>query len=184
MSEESSDITGNLATQVFSVVKPLAAQVLTLREEVEMLWWHVGGWSRVLEKPFAQLELGLAAVFAGIDMAEMSRTETGPAAAPAIFQRTLAAGRKGKTAKIAIRDAVDALPQNAFDRLTLPDALGTVPDICPVLTAFAKAREIGAGPAWHASFGKATGLDAGLAFVPLDLAMQAFRERLLLRVLV
>jgi hypothetical protein len=183
LSEESADITKNLATQVLNVVQPLVAQVLTLREEVEMLWWHVGGWSRLLDKPFAELELGLAAVLAGIDMADMSRSETGPAAAPAIFQRTLAAGRKGKTGKISIKDAVGALPQDQFDRLTLPAALGTVPDVCPVLTAFAKAKEIGAGPTWHASFGRTTGLDAGLAFAPLELAMQAFREWLLLRAL-
>jgi hypothetical protein len=181
VSEESADITKNLAIQLLSIVQPLAAQVLTLREEVEMLWWHVGGWSRLLEKPFAELDLGLAAVLAGVDMADMSRSLTGPAAAPAILQRTLLLGREPKAPKIAIKDAVDALPQDQFDRLTLADALKAVPDICPVLTAFAKAKELGPGAAWHAPFAKATGLDAAAAFEPLDLAMQAYRERLLLQ---
>jgi hypothetical protein len=184
VSDESAEITKTLTNQVFSVVQPLAAQVLTLREEVEMLWWHIGGWSRLFEKPFAEFELALAAVLAGVDLADMSRSTTGPAAAPAIFQRTLAVGRKAKTAKIAIKDAVDALSQDQLDYLKLPDALRTVPEICPVLTAFAKAKDIGAGMAWHASFAKATGLDVGSTFAPLDLAMQAYRERLLLRALI
>ena len=184
VSEESAEITKTLTNQVLAVVQPLAAQVLTLREEVEMLWWYVGGWSRMLDKPFMELELGLAAVLAGVDMADMSRSATGPAAAPAIFQRILAAGRKAKTAKIAIKDAVDALPQDQLDRLRLPNALGTMSEICPVLTAYAKAKEIGASPAWHVAYTKATGFETGAAFTPLELAMQAFRERLLLQTLV
>ncbi len=140
VSDAAAGTTGTLANQVVSVVRPLASEVLLLREEVEMLWWHVGGWSRQLEKPFADLELGLACVLAGVDMADISRSPTGPAAAPAFLQRTLAAGREPKTTKIAIKDIVDALAREQFDRLKLPDALGPVPEICPVLTAFAKAK--------------------------------------------
>ena len=180
---ESTEITDYLGNQVLAVIRPLASQVTTLREEVDMLWWHVGGWSRQLDKPFADLDLGLAAVLAGIDLADMSRSATGPAAAPAILQRTFLAGRNAKGTKIAIREAVDAFPDNQFDRLALANSLETVPEICPILTAFAKAGDIGAGPAWHASFTKASGLDAGSALAPLELAMQAYRERLLLRVL-
>jgi hypothetical protein len=43
VSQESAAITATLTKQVFTVVQPLTSQVLTLREEVEMLWWHVGG---------------------------------------------------------------------------------------------------------------------------------------------
>lgn len=117
-------------------------------------------------------------------MADLSRSATGPAAAPAIFQRTLAAGRNRKTAKISIKDAVDAFPNEKFDRLTLADSLVGMPDICPILTAFAKAKDIGAGSAWHASFAKGTGLQAESAFAPLELAMQTYRERLLLHTLI
>jgi hypothetical protein len=185
VSEESAEIARALVDQMRAVFQPLTAQVLTLREEVEMLWWHIGGWSRLLDKPFADIDLGLAAVLAGIDMADMSQSATGPVAAPAIFQRTLTLNRKPKTVKIAIKDVVDALPKDRLDHLQLPNALGTAaPDICPVLTAFWKAKEIGASPAWHASFAKATGLDAGSTFAPLDLAVQSYRERLLLRSLV
>lgn len=184
VSEESAEITKTLANQVFAVVQPLTTQVQTLREEVEMLWWHVGGWSRLLDKPFAELDLGLAAVLAGVDMADMSRSAAGPAAAPAILQRTLFAGRKIKAAKITIHSAVDALPHDQFDNLGLSSNLAATPEICPVLTAYAKAKEIGIGTTWHAAYAKATGLGAEAAFGPLELAMQAYRERLLLRELV
>jgi hypothetical protein len=148
-----------------------------------MLWWHVGGWSRLLEQPFAELELGSAAVLAGLDMAEMSCSTTGPAATPAILKRTILAARKSKATKIAIKDAVDPLSQDQLDRISFAEQLNSVPDICPVLTAFLKAKEIGGGSSWHASFTKVTKLDPGAALPPLDLAMQAYRERLLLRAL-
>ena len=183
VSEESTEITKMLASQVFSVAAPLTAQVLTLREEVDMLWWHVGGWSRLLEKPFADLDLGLTAVMAGLDMADMSQSPMGPAAAPALLQRTLVAGRKTKAAKVAIKDAVDALPHNQLVRLKLTDKLRSVPEICPVLTAFAKAHEIGAGTSWHEAYSKATGIEPGQSMTPLELTMQAYRERLLLKAL-
>jgi hypothetical protein len=184
VNEEAAANVKTLTNQVFGVAVSLSAEVQKLREEMEMLWWHVGGWSRLLDKPFSAFDAGIAAVLAGIDMADMSRSATGPAATPAILHRTLVATIKGTTSKIAIQDVIDAFPQDQLDRLKLADNLVNVPEICPVLTAFLKAKEIGAGPAWHAAYARATGLEAGSRFSPLDLAVQAYRERLLLRVLV
>ena len=79
-----------------------------------MLWWYVGGWCRAFDKPFADLDLGLAAVLAGIDMAEMSRSATGPAAAPAIFQRILSSGRRPRPQKSPLR-----MRSTHFPRITL-----------------------------------------------------------------
>jgi hypothetical protein len=42
-----------------------------------------------------------------------------------------------------------------------------------------KAEEIGSGSAWHAAFKKASGLEATIQFSPLELAMQVYRESLL-----
>ena len=68
--------------------------------------------------------------------------------------------------------------------LGLPNELGSVPEICPVLTAYAKAKESGESPAWHGAYAKATGFEPEATFTPLELAVQVFRERLLLQTLV
>lgn len=138
---ESNDWTKTLANQVFGVVKPLSEQVADLREEVDMLWWHVGGWSRALDKPFADLKPALVAVMAGLDLADLSRTARGIAAAPSILQRTVALAHRTKTVSVVVSNAVDAMSADELDSLELEDALDSGPDICPVLTAFAKARE-------------------------------------------
>jgi hypothetical protein len=183
VSEEASELTKTLAGQVHTVVRRLAAQVATLREEVEMLWWHIGGWSRLIDQPFVDIEIGLVAVLAGIDLADMSKSTAGPAAARALLQRTLTAVRKGRATKVTIKDAVDALPEEQFKLLKLSPRLAEVAEICPVLSAFAKAQEIGRSPTWHGAFKKATELDAGASFGQLDLALQAYRERLLVSAL-
>jgi len=183
VSQEATAGTTNLAAQVRGVVTPLVAQLTSLREEVEMLWWHVGGWSRILARPFTELDPALAATMAGLDLADLTVGDVGPAAAPAILQRTIVAGRKGKPTKVTVKDAVDALPADAAMPLLLGDTLQGVADICPVLAAFQKAAEIGAGSAWHESYKKATGVTADSAILPLDLALQVYREALLLALL-
>jgi hypothetical protein len=183
VSEEAHEATKNLASQTACVIRPLAADVLDLREEVEMLWWHIGGWSRILEQPFADLPVPVAAVMAGLDLADISQTLTGPVAAPAILHRTITSERKTKLSKAILKDAVDALPVDAFERLSLGDALASVLDACPVLTAFVKAGEIGSGDTWHVAYTRTTGLSPDASFQPLDLALQVYRERLLLTAL-
>jgi rhodanese-related sulfurtransferase len=180
ISDESIEATKTLATQVANIIKPLHADVVDLREEVEILWWHIGGWSKLVHMPFSELPSGTAAALAGLDLAELSRTLVGPAAAPALIQRTLGAGRKGKLGRSTLKQAIDGLPDGALDKLLPAEGLGDLPDVCPVLTAFAKARESGPGTAWHAAFRKSTGLTEETGFRTLDLAMQVFRERMIL----
>ncbi|HDR8996992.1 TPA: hypothetical protein QDB01_002921 [Burkholderia vietnamiensis] len=182
ISAESYEATKNLANQTAWVTRPLAKDVLDLREEVEMLWWHIGGWSRVLERPFSDLNPAVAAVMAGLDLADLSSTPAGPVAAPAILQRTITTGRK-KLTNVTISEAVDGFPPAEIRALALGDALASVPDVCPVLTAFAKASEIGTGTAWHDPYTRMTGIAPSTEFSPLGLALQVYRERLLLAAL-
>lgn len=176
---ESFEATNTLANQVYSVISPLAKQVQDLREEVSMLWWYIGGWSRVLEKPFSELDVGLAALMAGLDLAHLTLGESGPVAARAILYRLLISSTAGENKKIALKSAVDALPPGTFQQLEIPNTLDNVSDLCPVLAAMAKADEIGNG-AWYTAFKKATYLDAGTKFLLIELAMQVYRELLLL----
>lgn len=182
-SAESNEMTKTLTNQVYSVIVSLAGHVEDLREEVEMLWWHIGGWSRLLERPFASMEVAQAAVLIGIDLADMSRNHAGPAAAPAILQRTLSNGRKSLPSKVTIRDAVDTFPEDDLKTLQIEESLKNAAEICPILTALSKAKEIGSGNVWHGPYSKATGLDVGAQLKPFALAMQVYRERLLLSAL-
>jgi GTPase-associated system helical domain len=166
---------------VAAAVGPLIEHVVKLDEEVNMLWWYFGGWSRALERPFRELAPPLAAAMAGLDLATLT-TAPGPLAAPAVLHRVIGPeGGKGK--RYSIREAVDAEKTETYARLGLPKQLELVPDICPVLTAFKKAVEIGETPAWHGPFAKASKMEASSEFSHLDLALQVYRETLLVSLL-
>lgn len=173
-------INKNLANQINEVLTPLANQLADAQEEVEMLWWHIGGWSRILEKPLSGLEAGLAAAMVGLDLADLSRTLAGPAAAPAILHKTIFASHDVNSEKVSIKDAVDAFPAGLFEKLKLGEELKNLSDICPVLTGFLKAHENGESPAWESAFEKTTSFDPTVTFDLLGLAMQVYRERSLL----
>jgi hypothetical protein len=179
-------LTTNLANQTFSVLSPLIKQFHDLREEVDLLWWHIGGWNRVLEKPFSELDVALASALAGFDMAQLTSSPPGGVAAPAILQRTIDFGRSGRTGKtsnrkvVTIKEAVDAFPSDRFQDLKLSEKLDDTPDICVVLSAYRKAATIGTGPAWYGASEKASGISAETKFSPLELAMQVYREAMLL----
>lgn len=178
-SAEALEATKTLANQVFSVVQPLAAQVRDLREEVSMLWWYIGGWSRTLEKPFAELDVATAALMAGLDLAQLVDGDCGPSAAPAILHRLVIGSRAEIVEKLTLNEAVDSLPIGTLSSMGVPSGISKIGDICVVYSALTKADEIGSGGAWHASFKRATGVDATISFSPLQLAIQMYRESLL-----
>lgn len=183
ISSEARENTKTAINQLFGVVSPLVEEVNLLREQTEMLWWYVGGFSRIIGKPFSELPIGPASVMAGLDVADLSKSLPGPIAVPAILHRILEQGRKGKATKITIQNAIDDYPVDDLSKLDLKGSLKNVSDICPVLTAFNKASEIGASPAWHNAFKKAAVFSPDASFQPTQLAMQSFRERGLLMAL-
>jgi hypothetical protein len=169
-----------LADQVSSVVRPLAQRNADLREEVDMLWWLFGGWSNCFDLPFSEFNPGSVAVLAGIDLSDLSRTLIGPAAAPALLQKSLLLAKKSKAAKTSLASVVDGLGRDMIPKLEISASVGTARDLTPVFTAFHNSQQIGPGAEWHAAFMRTTGLEASVEFSLLDLAKQTYWERMLL----
>lgn len=180
VSAESLEATKTLTNQIFSVIKPMAEQVRDLREEVNMLWWYIGGWSHALEKPFAELDIGTSALMAGLDLARLVQGESGPTAASAILHRLVVNHRSDGQTPISLDTAIDSVPSGTISSFDFTAQIAQVGDLCPILCALSKAEDIGTGSSWHAAFKKATGLEASVPFKPLDLAMQVYRESLLI----
>ncbi len=179
-SDESTDRLKTAINQIFGVIKPMAQDIVDLREEVAMLWWHIGGWSRLLDAPFAGYDSGTAAILAGIDLADLAETIVGPVAVPAMLQRTIANGRKGRSAKIAIVDAVNGLKPEELSKLEINDDIADLTDLCPVLAALDKAAELQDPAAWPAILARTNRFDTAQALTPLALGRQCYWERQLL----
>jgi len=166
-----------------AATREFKTQLSEVQEEVDMLWWYVGGWSLMLERPFSELSKPLSAVTAGLDLASLTKKPLGPAAAPALLQRLISGTPNKEVGKTSLQDAVDALPRELFANLKLGSGPKQAPDICPVLAALSKAAEIGASPAWQEAFKATAHIEPDTTLHPFELAMQVYRERLLSKLL-
>lgn len=182
LAADSNATTAKLAGQAREDTLDLSRRVIDLQEEVEILWWYVGGWTRVFERPFSDFSPGVAAVLAGLDLAAMTATPPGRAAVPALLHRIITGTRQGKPSNVTAREIVEDLSDADLALLPLNAALANVPDICPVLTAFLKAQEIGRS-GWYSAYSKAAQMAETESFGPVELGLQVFREAMLLDLL-
>jgi GTPase-associated system helical domain len=162
-------------SEVQTLLKEMANDLSEARQEVEMLWWLTGGW---LERPFSDLGIPLGAVAAGFDLADLSLTMHGPYAAEAILTRALSGINEPKKS-VTLAEVGDSPTVEEFDRLAVSKHVTEYPDICPLSAALAKSAEIGKGTAWHQSFEKNAHAKPGASLTPIEISVQAMRERLL-----
>ncbi|ANJ97470.1 GTPase-associated system all-helical protein GASH [Serratia plymuthica] len=179
-SNEASEALQNGIRQIQSVIVPLVNQVSELREEVSMLWWLIGNHSRILNKPFSELDIGGAAIMAGFDLAVLTHGDSSPVATPAILQRIINSRSKPSKKSLSLDLTVNSLPSDLLQSLNISSGYSKVADLCVVTTAIIKSQEIGQGEGWYQSFKKTTGLDAKIQLSPLNLAIQMYQEALLI----
>ncbi|MGC2786241.1 MAG: GTPase-associated system all-helical protein GASH, partial [Roseiarcus sp.] len=61
--------------------------IVRLAEEVDMLWWCIGDWHELLDKPRTETAAGLRMVVSGIELGAMVRKLPGPYGAHGILRR-------------------------------------------------------------------------------------------------
>ena len=153
----------------------LRGDVVRLAEEVDMLWWHVGDWSEVLDRPRSDLPQEAIGVVSGVEIGDLVRQVPGPYGAYGIMRRTL-----GKTsdAKTKLEGAVSSLgddvkklarhlPQSAFS-------------VFPIHAAMRLAVDWGQD-GWAAAFERAVSDVKHFELSYFELAVQTFRERVLIK---
>ncbi len=163
-----------LADLVQAALGGMQSDIRRLAEELDMLWWHVGGWSELLDKPWSALAGESVCIVAGIDLAVLVRTLPGPYGAQGILSRTLSDGDKEND----LTSAVDGLTKEQASALVaaVPDGFA---DLFPVHSAIMlKAESNGSG--WKTTFTTQTGLPKALKLSGLRAATQAYFERLLM----
>ena len=176
---ESQSSAKTTANETATALAALSRQVSLQREESQMLWWLTGGHSRNLQRSFAEFGPAQAALVGAVDLASLTTvTRLGPIAVPAMLERVIAMAKRprGQVGK-DLASAVDGLAPTDIERLPIrPDAVPA--RLAPVSQALALAQTIGVG-AWHARFRETTGLEPTVAFEPVALATQLYREHLL-----
>lgn len=161
------------------LVSALATQQVTvarLAEELDMLWWHIGGWSELLSRPWSDLAHTTLPLVAGFDLGDLARTVAGPAGIEGILFRLLADDAHAEV------DLVAAVSQ--IDKPTAGHLLNGLeiefPDLLPVHTAVRLATVD--PPNLASNFADSTGIN-DVSLGRWRMAVHSYRERALMRTL-
>lgn len=169
-----------LALQVRTAISPLRSEVKNLREETDMLWWLTGGESYLTKQAFSTVGEGRAALLIGADLANLSRTHLGPRASSFLMNKALREGRDLSSEEVRIAKIPKLFSIEELSVVGPQKDIGNVRDLCCVNNALARAEDVQALTGWEKMYAKDNGLDDKIAFSPTNLALQSFRETLLI----
>lgn len=167
------------ANEIQKAYTSLVNEIENLREEKEILWWYISGFSDDAQKPFNELERNIAGLLASKDIIELTDYMAGPAAAEAILSRIINSAKKTKK-DLGLYEVIDSVSESYSDSLSCDYNMTGMYDFFPVCTSLAKMWENGKG-SWSNSFKKLTGFESEPLISPHDIALQYYRELLLLK---
>ncbi|MBB3452562.1 hypothetical protein FHT86_000818 [Rhizobium sp. BK313] len=169
-------------TQITTLVNAANAAIGGLRtanqrlaEEVDLLWWHLGGHSFLLDKPLSSLPQAVLPIVVGMDTASMVNRLPGPYGTYGVIRRAL-----GENADRAMKlsELIEQLQaQNYIGIVT-----ATVKDaaMAPIHAVVAEVV-LNRAPMTNDQFRMRTGLHLDLVASQYEFALQAYHERLLIK---
>jgi len=172
---ETNNVIARTAASATDAHQSLRNDVVRLAEEVDMLWWHVGDWSEMLDQSRADIPKEAVGIVSGVELGDFVRQLPGPYGAYGILRRTL-----GKTSdrKAKLKDAVSSLGDDVKKvAFALPRSAFSV---FPVHAAMRLAGD-NAQSGWTAAFDQVAGDVKDFDLNYFEVAVQTFRERVLIK---
>lgn len=145
-------------------------------EELQMLWWLIGGQSWELQMAFSDIPQDAKPLLLATELAGMTNYSPGPISIAALLSRA------GVTGGEAIKISASI---NAADGAWLSKVIESgsySPITQPLHFAIQRQRETDGGTAWIPGWVAVAGLESDPALSPIALAVQFYRERLLAKV--
>lgn len=173
--DAANDALANFANRQNAVTQALVRRTLLGEEELQMLWWLVGGHSVTQDRPFAKIAAAAQPFILAHELGQMTNASPGPASIRALLAKS-GVGSRG----VSVRDAANAVDLDWAKRVSNSPAVS--PLTTPLHFALEKRAEVGDDTAWQAGWAALTGLAKDVS-VPADqLAELFYREHLFLRV--
>ncbi len=148
-------------------------------EETQILWWLLSGTSQILDKPFSEMEVPVAAMVSGSELASKVYVRPGPARIQSFIREALTRSGLEPEESSSIADGIVKAPQSWKEWL-LKDSVEEVEDLCPVHFSSRRSLAAGGGKSWIKAAKKDIDLDIQNVLTPISLGSQAFYERLFL----
>lgn len=181
--------TGEATTNALKVLlrnqqRALDATVKTMAmqdEELQMLWWLIGGRSWDLDCPFEKVNVETRTLVMAKELADKTNIHPGPASIKGLLSRASVGD-----AKMSIQIAIMATESDATTIRWLTSLLDDIGDeepssiTLPFHLAIKRQMEAGSGDSWVAAWSGAAGIPADFTCSQLQLAEHFYRERLLI----
>jgi hypothetical protein len=164
-----------LAENIDAAMSSTHDDVIRLAEEVDMLWWHIGDWHELLEKPRSSASAETKMLASGIELGALVRRLPGPYGAYGILRRISGPDAEVKT---TLRVAIESLSQNDARKL-FKDVPVIARSLFPVHAGIQLVADRGPGR-WESEFATTMPDIADVQLSFFDIGVQAYRERALI----
>jgi len=162
-----------LANQFFNVSRYFEKVVRQQDEELQMLWWLLGGRSEDFDVTFDAVTGEKQALVLAKELASHTVLPPGPQSVTALLSR---AGLKTK-GKMEVAKAISGCETAWLESLVDSDPISPV--TLPIHFGIQRKLEVGSSTSWIANWAAVTGLKEDLSLAPLSLGELFYRERLL-----
>lgn len=157
------------------VVEALHSQLALDEEELQMLWWLLGGYSSSSDMPFVKVDEKLRPLVLAMELGKMTAVSPGPASIRAMLARAgIDAG------ELKLSDAVNA-PDLGWVKSVSASALIS-PVTTPIHFALEQRAELGSTDTWQTSWSALTGVAADSKLPAVKLGELFYREHVFLNV--
>jgi len=157
------------------VVKGLHRQLELDEEELQMLWWLLGGHSTSSDMPFAKVNDKFRPLVLAQELGELTKVSPGPSSVRAMLTRAgVGAG------KLKLFDVVNAPEQEWAESVS--DSKLISPVTTPIHFALEQRAELGSTDTWQATWSGLTGISADAQLPTAKVAELFYREHVFLNV--
>ena len=159
-----------------SALDQLTTENVRLAEEVDLLWWHLGGRSYILERPLDSVEATSLPFVIGSDVAQMVNDLPGPHGALGIIRKALGASADDKQ---TIEVTLKAIKSEDRDKLLVGARDKDV--IASLHYGLALLDDEVTADSFAKTFQKRTALSPSAELTRFEIAAQAYFERLFIK---
>ncbi len=167
-----------LVTEFNRALDALTNENRRLAEEVDLLWWHTGRRSYLLDRPMSEIDECMLPFVVGTDVAAMINVLPGPHGALGIIHQSLG---PGAVVKQSIKASLEGFTHE--DRIRMLEGVPTpVPPVASLSLGLHLFADEAMARATPAVFEKRTSVSMEAELSRFDIAVQAFYERMFIKV--
>ena len=174
----------NALKQAQESIEQLTQTSNVREEEVAILWWIQSHFSRDLQKSFSDISYSAGTILFPMELADLTLFVPGSEVTIAVLVHALhLAGAPSSSESITIANAVNATPREWREKKCAEHKTDSTGLLTPILLAMHKSLETEGRDEWLPVYRKVSDIPIDKPFPLIQLSLQLFHERMLLRAL-